>query len=69
MKGQKDQRRKGNTAVRKTYFQSDNTYLFLIMTAKGAKADMNKEAFEEEGEGRASTCPRDWLNINPDLFQ
>lgn len=44
-------------------------YSFLIMTANGAKDDMNKETFEEEGEGRESTCPRDWLNINPDLFQ
>lgn len=39
------------------------------MKASGAKDDMNKEALEEEGEGRKTTCPSDWLNINPDLFQ
>lgn len=39
------------------------------MTVNGAKDNMNKETFEDEGEGRESTCPRDRLNINPDLFQ
>lgn len=32
------------------------------MTANGANDNMNKETFEEEGEGRESTCARDQLN-------
>lgn len=32
------------------------------MKASGAKDDMNKETLEEEGEGRKTTCPSDWLN-------
>lgn len=39
------------------------------MTENGAKNNTNKEIFEEELESRESTCPREWLNINPDHIQ